>query len=68
MKEKTAWKWRKKNRLKTKEKRAKQSDKIKKTLVAVFAEYEFDWTTRQNLKKAARKHKKPWKVQENYKN
>ena len=31
-----------KNRLKTKGKRAKQNDKIKKTFVAVFAEYEFD--------------------------
>ena len=36
--------------------------KLKKTFVAVFAEYEFDWTTRENLKKAARKHKKPWKI------
>ena len=48
--------------MKTKGKRAKQNDKIKKkTFVAVFAESEFDWTTRENLKKAARKHKKPWK-------
>ena len=32
-----------KNRLKTKGKRAKQNDKIKKkTFIAVFAEYEFD--------------------------
>ena len=29
-------------RLETKKKRAKQNDKIKKTLVAVFAEYEFN--------------------------
>ena len=39
-----------KNRLETKEKRAKLSDKIQKTFVAVFAEYEFDWTTWQNLR------------------
>ena len=45
--------------MKTKEKKAKQNDK--KTFVAVFAEWEFDWTTWQNLKKTARKHKKPWK-------
>ena len=30
-----------KNRLKTKKKRAKQNELIKKTFVAVFAEYEF---------------------------
>ena len=32
----------KKNRLKIKKKRAKQNDKIQKTFVIVFAEYEFD--------------------------
>ena len=42
-----------------KEKRAKQNDKIQKPFTTVFAEYKFDWTTRQNL--TARKHKKPWK-------
>ena len=31
-----------KNRLKIKERQAKQNDKIKKTFVNVFAEYEFD--------------------------
>ena len=31
-----------KNRLKTREKRAKQNDKFQKTFAAVFAEYEFD--------------------------
>ena len=53
MQGKTAWKWGRKNRLKIKEKRAIQNDKIQKTFVIVFAEYEFDWTTWQNLKKAA---------------
>ena len=57
MQGKTAWKWRRKNRLKIKEKRAKQNDKIQKTFVIVFAEYEFDWTP-WHLKKAARKYKK----------
>ena len=39
---KNSVKMKEKNRLKTKEKRAKQNDKIQKTFLAVFAEYEFD--------------------------
>ena len=39
---KNSVKMKKKNRLKTKEKPAKQNDKVQKTFVAVFAEYEFD--------------------------
>ena len=50
-----------KKKLKTKKTGQSRTIKFKKTFVAVFAEYEFDWTTRQNFKKAARKHKKPWK-------
>ena len=49
-----------KNRLETKAKRAKLNDKIQKAFVVVFAEYEFDLLTWKNLKKAAKKHKKPW--------
>ena len=35
-------KMKKKSRLETEEKRAKLNDKIQKTFVTVFAEYEFD--------------------------
>ena len=63
MQEKNSVKIKEKKQIQNKRKRAKQNDKIKKkTFVAVFAEYEFDWTTRENLKKAVRKHKKPWKI------
>ena len=48
---------REKNRIK-KEKRAKQNDKIQKPFAAVFAEYKFDWTTGQNLKKGSEKTQK----------
>ena len=45
-------------------KEKKQIENKRKTGKAertVFAEYEFDWTTRENLKHLARKHKKPRK-------
>ena len=61
MQEKNSMKMKEKNRLETKEKRAKLNDKIQKTIRRCFAENEFDWTTWQNFKKAARKHRKPWK-------
>ena len=48
--EKTEWK--------QKENVQSKTIKIKETFVAVFAEHEFDWTTRENWKKAARKLKK----------
>ena len=58
MREKTAWKWRRKNRLETKEKWAKQNDEIQKTFVTVFAEYEYSEKTQKKTVKKCKKTKK----------
>lgn len=56
------------NRLKIEKNKQNKARKLQKTFVAVFAEYEFYLTTRQNLKKTAGIHKRPGKTAKNRKN
>ena len=69
MQEKTAWKQRRKNRLKTKEKRAKQNDKIQKNIRSCFRWVGIWLNDLTKLKKGSEKtQKNREKVQGNYKN